>query len=227
MPDRSDDGAHPTPSLVALSTKLEEDFVAPLTAVRGALEILRDHPDLAEADRRRFVEAALRGCARLGAGVEHLAATVYQAGRAALADRTPPAVSDVSAYAARIRLDRVAGIAEIDLSDVRFSDSATVNAFYDVVDALVERSGRRWYFLVDYKGCNVWPEAWVAFAHRGKKVHIGYSLGTVRFAELDGERNPDERLKQFGASDPDFCTSRAAGLARIGEMKRARRERPG
>ena len=34
------------PGAAALSTILEEDFIAPLTAVRGALEILRDRPDL-------------------------------------------------------------------------------------------------------------------------------------------------------------------------------------
>ena len=41
-------------STEALGTKLEQDFVAPLTAVRGALELLRDFPDMSELERERF-----------------------------------------------------------------------------------------------------------------------------------------------------------------------------
>jgi hypothetical protein len=33
-------------STLTLSTKVEEEFVSPLTAIRGALEILRDFPAL-------------------------------------------------------------------------------------------------------------------------------------------------------------------------------------
>ena len=51
----------PSPTL-ALSTAVEEDFVSPLTSLRGALEILRDYPDLAEVERSQFVSLALEGC---------------------------------------------------------------------------------------------------------------------------------------------------------------------
>ena len=57
----SEDRSKPQTTL-ALSTKVEEDFVAPLTSLRGSLEILRDIPDLSEEERRRFLETALRGC---------------------------------------------------------------------------------------------------------------------------------------------------------------------
>ena len=58
---------------LALNTKLEKDFVAPLTAVRGALEILRDFPDLDARERQQFVETALESCSRLTVGINDLA----------------------------------------------------------------------------------------------------------------------------------------------------------
>ena len=70
-----EDDAPPHPTL-ALSTKVEEDFVAPLTAVRGSLEILRDFSDLGADERLRFIETALGGCARLEKGIGELARTV-------------------------------------------------------------------------------------------------------------------------------------------------------
>ena len=79
----TEDNASPHPTL-APSTEVEEDFVAPLTAVRGALEILRDVPALGEDERLRFVGTVLRGCARPDNGVEALAQTVYAAGQQAL-----------------------------------------------------------------------------------------------------------------------------------------------
>ena len=59
-------------STVALNTKVEADFVGPLTAVRGALEILRDYPDLGEVERGRFVSTALRSCQQLERAVHDL-----------------------------------------------------------------------------------------------------------------------------------------------------------
>ncbi len=51
---------------------LEDDFVTPLTTIRGLLEILRDCPDLPQAERRRFIDMALTDCARLDRGIERL-----------------------------------------------------------------------------------------------------------------------------------------------------------
>ena len=209
---------HPT---LALSTK--QEFVSPLTAMRGALEILRDFPDLAADQRARFVETALSECARLEKGVEHLASTVYAAGQRGSGYDLP--ASD-PVYARRIHvLDELETI-EVDLSDFEFSSSKRVNDFYDVLDRLVEGTGRSWYFVVNYRDCSIWPEAWVAFAHRGKKVNVNYSLGTVRYVE----RGEDERGGGARAApcpvDPDMLPSRELALARIAELRREASTRP-
>ena len=212
MPD-DDTQPHPT---IALSTKVEEDFVAPLTAMRGALEILRDFPNLKEDERLRFVETALRGCARLEKGVEELAQTVYAAGQQTLspAPEDGARTIDDAGYAERVRFHDDLEIVEIDFADLVFSNSQIVNDFYDVVETLIRRTGLRWYFLVNYGGCSVWPEAWVAFAHRGKRVNVAYSLGTARYDEASGA---DETTS--GNFDPDMFPSREAALARIEQMK--------
>ena len=187
MPDRRE-GLPPTSTL---STKLEEDFIAPLTAIRGALEILRDYPDLSDTERQRFLNVALSGCARLEQGVADLGTSVYaagrqenassDAGREAVPSRTEPIPSG-GPFTDRIRLHEDSNLVEVDFGGYVFPNTRTVNEFYDALDAIIEPTGRRWYFLVNYQDCSVWPEAWVAFAHRGKKANHAYSLGTARYA---------------------------------------------
>lgn len=198
---------------LALSTTLEEDFVSPLTAMRGALEILRDYPDLSEAERQRFLAAALDECQRLTRGVEHLAASVYEAGRRSR-QRPPGSVSQEAygRYLARLTLHQDLDVVEVDLDGFEFSSSRIVNDFYDVLDQFIEGTGRRWFLVVNYRGCSIWPEAWVAMAHRGKKVSVSYSLGTVRYAELGpGETGPaDDLLPSREAAFEAVARQRAA-----------------
>lgn len=194
------------PETLALSTTLEENFVSPLTAVRGVLEILRDFPDL-EADKRtHFVERALNECARLESGVRQLARTVYAGARPEEEPKTEPGLSD------RLIIDEAIDLMELDFSNLEFSSSDLVNEFFDLVDRAVIASQRRWYFLVNYSNCHVWPEAWITFAHRGKKVNVNYALGTVRYAE--GDAAAQSTVGQH--AEP----SREAALARIEEMRR-------
>lgn len=195
----------PRHETLALSTKLEEDFVSPLTAVRGALEILRDYPDLPEGERVRFAEAALRGCARLETSVRHLGETVYGDRDAAEANR-PPA----SEHTKRVHVNAADGVIEIDLSGLVFSSSALVDEFFDVTDEIIEATGKDWYFVVNY-GCRIWPEAWVAFAHRAKKINVNFSLGTIRYVDVSG----DDPWAKAAAQDPTILSSRAEALAEI------------
>ena len=173
-------------STLALNTKLEDSFVSPLTAIRGTLEILRDFPDLTADEQSRFINGALQECARLEAGVEELGQSVYAAGR----QEEDPAPKIDAQYAARIRFDAETGLADIDFSDVEFSATALVNAFYDAIEAAVNPTGRRWIFLVNMTGCRIWPEAWVAFAHRGKKLAMNFSTAVLRITET-GEGSGD------------------------------------
>lgn len=213
----SRDNAPPHPTL-ALSTKVEEDFVAPLAAVRGSLEILRDFSGLDAEERMRFIETALRSCARLQKGVDELARTVYAAGHENLSaspeEGAPP--TDAGRYAGHIRFIDDADIVEIDFAGLEFRSSKDVNDFFDVVEKLIEATGRRWYFLVNHGGYSVWPEAWVAFAHRGKRLNVTFSRGTARYEESAG--NGVEPAREF---DPSILGTREAALARIERMKSA------
>ena len=191
---------------LALSTKVEESFVSPLTAIRGALEILRDHPDLDDAERQGFVMAALGACARLEAGIEELASSVYAAGRRAA---TPAEASEPAkdSWAARIRLDRDTGIADLDFSDLEFSSAAMVNEVYDAIDAAVIPSRRKWYFVVNHTNTRIWPEAWVTSAHRAKKIAVNFAEAVVRYSE---EENPVDR---------ELLASREAALEKVAELR--------
>ena len=211
----SRDNAPPHPTL-ALNTKVEEDFVAPLASVRGALEILRDFSDLETNERQRFVETALRGCARLQKGVDELARTVYAAGQqtgSASPEGGVP-LADDGGFADHVRFFDDLDIVEIDFAGLVFKSSTTVNDFFDVVERLVENTGRRWYFLVNYGGYSVWPEAWVAFAHRGKQLNVTFSRGTARYDESAGSD-----AEGSGEFAQDFFATREAALARIERMK--------
>lgn len=207
-----EDKHNPHPTL-ALNTKVEEDFVAPLTAIRGALEILRDFPHLHVHEQQRFIETALRGCLQLEKSVDHLAETVYAAGQEAMQEPAPEIVDGISEeYLNRIHLMGDLDIIELDFSDFSFSSSTIVNDFYDGIERLIEPTGRNWYILVNFRNCSVWPEAWVAFAHRGKRINATCSLGTVRYAEDDGDAPQ-------ASPSPEVFSSRATALHKIEEMR--------
>ena len=161
------DDPQDTGSISILSTQLEEDFIAPLTAIRGALEILRDYPDIDPQERTRFVAGALTECARIERGIAHLGAAVYTPGRDAAA--TP-------ADEERVALDAGDEIAELDFAGLTFDSAKTVDRIFDTIEEAVVASNRRWWFLVNYTDCHVFPEAWIAFAHRGKKIRVRVRL---------------------------------------------------
>ena len=191
MPEKDKDSA----ALSVLPTQLEEDFIAPLTAMRGALEILRDFPDLSQDDHARFVTSALEECARIERGLRHLGAAVYRDAREQSAQQ-PDAL---------VALHEDTALAELNFSGIDFDGADAVNQIFDRVQSRIADTGRRWWFLVNFTDCHVFPEAWIAFAHRGKEIRVKYGYGTIRFAE-DGE-----------AGLPD----RAAALLQIAEAKAA------
>ena len=206
---------------LALNTTLEREFVSPLTSIRGALEIIRDFPDLSSADRQRFLNNALADCGRLEQGIDQLAATVYAAGERQLEveDKPTPVEQDGEAeidpiYAERIRFYPEIQVVEVDFSEFEFSSSRIVNEFYDQLDQRIEASGKKWFVLVNYHHCSIWPEAWVAFAHRGKKVNVSYSLGTARY--FDASRAD---VDNYLPTDPELFRSREAALASIEQLR--------
>jgi signal transduction histidine kinase len=52
--------------------ELEHELRTPLASMRSLSEIIRDHPDLSEEQRRRFVDGILRENERLTRTVERL-----------------------------------------------------------------------------------------------------------------------------------------------------------
>ena len=131
-----------------LNTKLEENFVSPLTAVRGVLEILRDFPDLEPSDHRRFVQSALDECARLERGIDELASAVYAAPRTVDEVRSEGALSGtLSPFSDRLQAHNDSGIIEVDFSGFEFSSVDVVNNFFDAIEAFVEPTARRLVLL--------------------------------------------------------------------------------
>lgn len=57
--------AQPSGRLPMAYDALEHELRTPLASLRSLAEILRDHPDLAEAERRRFLEAMISEARRL------------------------------------------------------------------------------------------------------------------------------------------------------------------
>ena len=109
---------------------------------------------------------------------------------------------------------------EVDFSGMTFRGAAEVEAFYDVVDAKVDESGSRWYFLVNYEDCTIAPEAWAAFAERGKRANISYGLGTVRFGvnvDVRGSIRSHAQSAQFRAN---LFASRDAAVLALADMRR-------
>ena len=96
---------------------------------------------------------------------------------------------------------------------MRFHAAAEVDAFYDVVDAKVDESGSRWYFLVNYENCDIASEAWDQFAERGKRANIAHGLGTVRFG-ASGEVRDTIRSRAQSAAVP----GQPVPVARLGVL---------
>lgn len=111
-------------------------------------------------------------------------------------------------------------IMEIDLTDVALEHSRDVHDLYDVLDALVAESGRKWYFLINYERTKIFSCAWVEYAARGKKLNETGSLGSVRFAP-GSETETDIRLRaESGGFRPNIRNTRDEALERIAELKR-------
>ena len=72
-------------------------------------------------------------------------------------------------------------IMEVDFSDITFETAEQVNSFYDRLEERVADTGKdKWYFLVNYRSCQLTPMTWIPFANRGKKLNLAHSLGSVR-----------------------------------------------
>ncbi|MGI9406187.1 MAG: hypothetical protein ACR2O4_07440 [Hyphomicrobiaceae bacterium] len=122
-------------------------------------------------------------------------------------------------HADRISFHPDLQVMEVDFSDMTFDVSKPVNAFYDEVDRQLEATGQKWFFLVNYRNCTIMPEAWIAFAHRGKKVNLAYSLGSARFS---ASADTSEAIREKSEKEdfaPNLFSSRDAALAHLQEQR--------
>ncbi len=110
-------------------------------------------------------------------------------------------------------------IMEADFSDYTFASSADVNAFYDVITSKIAETGRSWYFMVNYQGTEILPDAWYQWAMRSKKLNAASSMGTVRFNPHEATRLEIMKRAKADDADPNLFGSRDDALARIVQLR--------
>ena len=109
---------------------------------------------------------------------------------------------------------------EVDFSGMTFHGAGEVEAAYDVIDARVDETGSRWYFLVNYENCEIASEAWAAFAERGKRANISYGLGTVRFGVNVKVRESIRSHAQSAQFRANLFESRDAAILALADMRK-------
>ncbi len=131
-------------------------------------------------------------------------------------DRVPSSNHELGG---RIEFHEDIGVMEVDFSESTFSDASVVNTFYDELERRLATTRRKWYFLVNYRKCRIFPEAWFAFAHRGKRLNLGYSLGTVRYDASEATQAEINRRAGDDQFNPNLCASRDEALGRIDALR--------
>lgn len=122
-------------------------------------------------------------------------------------------------FARRLSFDADNVIMDADFSHFTFFHSRDVDDFYDFIEARIKETDRKWFFLVNLNGCRIMPEAWVRYAHRGKRLNIAASLGSVRFA-AGSETEEDIRMRATTQGfEPNIRNTRAEALDRIEQMR--------
>lgn len=122
-------------------------------------------------------------------------------------------------FARRTTLHEDLRVMEADFSGFTFATLGDVHDFYDYLDHRMRVTGKKWFFLVNYENTRIMPEVWGAFAARGKKLNLDFSLGSVRCDASPETAKEIERRANTEEFDPNLVTTRGAALARIAEMR--------
>lgn len=124
-------------------------------------------------------------------------------------------------FVRRLAFDHDNVIMDVDFSNFTFYHSRDVDDFYDFVEDRIKDTDRKWFFLVNLEDCQIMPAAWVRYAHRGKKLNIAASLGSVRYAP--GSENEEEIRMRAESQEfrPNIRNTREEALLRIEEMRAA------
>ena len=126
----------------------------------------------------------------------------------------------------RIRFLDDLQIMDVDFSGFHFDSSETVNRFYDRIEARIRDTGEpKWFFLINYSGSRIDPQAWVAFSRRGKTLNLAHSMGSVRYDAGEETRRQIERDAQTERFDPNLFSDRNSAIKRIATLTSTRRAR--
>jgi hypothetical protein len=133
-------------------------------------------------------------------------------------EKPAPPVIDID-FTGRLAFDAATGIMDVNFADLTFQNSAEVNLVYDLIEAAIARTGRKWFFLVNYENCRIHEKAWVAWARRGKAANIAFSLGSVRYSPGSVTEQTIRMRAESQAFRPNIRNTRAEALARIDELR--------
>lgn len=126
----------------------------------------------------------------------------------------------------RIRFDNAAQIMEADFSDLHLRTQPEVNAFYDRLEERIAETGEeKWFFLVHYSNSRIDPDAWFAYARRGKALNLAHSQGSVRVDASDETRRQIERDAGTENFDPSLFADKESAVARLATLPSQRRKR--
>jgi hypothetical protein len=120
---------------------------------------------------------------------------------------------------ARVHFDEETVIMDVDFSNFTFHHTRDVDDFYDVLEAGIIESDRRWFFLVNLNGCTIMPGAWVRYAHRGKRLNEAGSLGSVRYAAGSETEETIRMRAETQGFRPNIRNTREEALELIEDMR--------
>ncbi|MCY4167671.1 MAG: hypothetical protein OXE82_05275 [Rhodobacter sp.] len=142
-------------------------------------------------------------------------------GTASLDARFP---AEIPEYDSRIRFHVDLQVMEVDLSDLHLASSAQVNALYDLIEQRIVATGEEyWFFLINYSGNRIDPEAWFAFSRRGKMLNVSHSMGTVRCDASEETRRQIERDAGTENFDANLFSDRDNALEWLKSLPSRRR----
>lgn len=127
---------------------------------------------------------------------------------------------------ARIRFHDDLQIMECDFSGVHLVTAEDANRFYDRLEDRIAQSGEeKWFFLVNYSDSRIDPDAWIAFARRGKALNLAHSQGSVRFDASEETRRQIEHDAGTENFDPSLYADRDSAIRHLAELPSQRRAR--
>jgi branched-chain amino acid transport system ATP-binding protein len=125
-------------------------------------------------------------------------------------------------FADRIKLLEPIETLDVDFSNLVFSSKEDIDEFYDEVDRLLQATGRRWYFLVNYTGCTIAHDVWDHFGERGKHSNITYGLGAVRFGVSAQMREIIRARGMLARFRTNVFETREEALSALRELRKRR-----